>query len=167
MRPLLAALLLLAFPAAAAACTGADTPVTQGRLDAAQRAVRCLVNGEREARALPGFRRSTRLERAARRHGADMVRRHYFAHVSPGGRDVVARVRATGYVRGRWQVGEALATATGATPRALVALLMGSPEHRAIVLSRALRDVGAGLAFGAAPTGRAGATLVLIAGRRS
>ena len=52
------------------------------------------------------------LGEAARRHAADMVRRGYFSHVSPGGRDMGDRLRRAGYGNGdSWRAGENLAWA--------------------------------------------------------
>ena len=61
-------------------------------------ALRCLVNATRQDHGLPTLRSSARLNAAADAHSADMVARGYFAHVTPEGRSVADRVRATGYL---------------------------------------------------------------------
>ncbi len=152
--------------ASAAGCRGADASVVRSGPAAAQRAVRCLVVQERRGRGLPGLRTSRMLGTAARRHALDMVRRRYFQHVSPGGQDVGARARTMGYASGSWSVGEALASQRRATPRRLVRMLMRSAPHRRILLSRSMRDIGAGVVRRAAPYDGPGGTLVLVLGRR-
>ena len=107
-RPLLqAAASLFAFaalsaPAGAAvgagSCPGAtDIPASDGDSDEAAAATHCLVNAERTSRGLRALRRDAQLAQAARRHSADMVRRDFFAHVSPSGETLKDRVRAAGY----------------------------------------------------------------------
>ena len=102
----LAAVLLMA-PA------GATTPVAVAGTPAAQAAgggfagkILRRQNAERRRHGLRRLRVSRPLSRAARRHARDMVRSHYFGHVSRSGRDVVDRVASTAYGRGalplRW-----------------------------------------------------------------
>jgi uncharacterized protein YkwD len=75
------------------------------------RAVLCLLDHERRLRGLRPLRPSAPLMLAARRHARDMVRRRYFAHVSPAGATLGDRVARTGYLRGAsgWSLGEVLA----------------------------------------------------------
>ena len=58
----------------------------------------CLINRERRAHGLVPLSGNARLGRAAGRHAADMVRRGYFAHVSPEGQTFVDRLRDAGYL---------------------------------------------------------------------
>src|SRR4051812_27128031 len=51
----------------------------------AREALVCEIGRVRAHRDLSRLRPDGRLDRAARRHSADMVERHYFAHESPGG----------------------------------------------------------------------------------
>ncbi|HVL35735.1 MAG TPA: CAP domain-containing protein [Burkholderiales bacterium] len=99
-----------------------------------------------------------------------MVRRRYFAHVSPGGGDVGDRVRRAGYVRGTgaWTVGEVLAwlVRPRPTPDATVRAWMRSPPHRTILLRAAFRDVGTSYALGNPRSRRGGATWAAVLGRR-
>ena len=162
--------------APASSSVGACAGDTQVPSDAASRqtataAVLCLVNAERARRALRPVGVSAQLTRAAAGHSGDMVRRGYFSHVSPGGVGLRPRVARTGYVRGsRTLLGEALACGADAwaTPAKLVQDVMADPAHRAIVLDARYRDIGIGLAIGAALEGMgdAGATLSLTFGRR-
>jgi uncharacterized protein YkwD len=143
-------------PRAPVACAAADA--VPARANAAQlaRAAFCLVNRERRRRGLRALRSERRLKLAAGRHARDMVARSYFAHRSPGGRDVVDRLRSAGYLRGQGAfVGETLAWGRGAhgTPLAIVAAWMRSPPHRAVLLSRRYRQIGLAAVSGS-PRGR-------------
>lgn len=148
------------------------TAIPQAKtLPRAYDAVLCLVNRERARRKLRPLRRSAQLDRAARKHSADMVSRQYFSHQSLSGRTPHQRVLRTGYFRGssRGTVQEALACgwAQLSTPKALVAVIMRSRSHRSILLSRRLRDIGVGLVLGGPQPGPGrGATLTLMVARR-
>jgi uncharacterized protein YkwD len=109
---------------------------------AMRRSVLRLINLERARNGRRGLVADRRLARAARRHAADMARRHYFGHVSPSGMSPLRRARAAGW-RGR--VGEAIAWGCGglAGPAATVRAWMASPPHRAIILGGG-RAVGIG-----------------------
>jgi uncharacterized protein YkwD len=137
-----------------------------------RRAVRCLVNVEREKRSLRPVAYSAALERAAGRHAHDMVRRRYFSHESPGGTRVGERVRATGYLRGAryWTVGEVLAwlVQPRPTPVAVVDAWMHSKPHKAVLLHPSFRQLGAAYARGNPRIRRdAGATFAAVFGRRT
>ena len=74
----------------------------------------------------------------------------YFQHVGPGGQTPLARMRASGYIRGAraaFAVGENIAWGTLwlASPRAIVAAWMASPEHRANILNPRFRDTAVGV----------------------
>jgi uncharacterized protein YkwD len=127
-------------------------------------AVGCLVNKARTSAGLRGFAWNRSLGRAAARHARDMARRGYFAHQRSGGPSLARRARAAGF-RGR-NVGEAIAYGCGSqsTPASIVRAWLGSPPHRAILLS-GRRRVGIGIA-GRPPVrcGGRGSTYVLDAG---
>jgi uncharacterized protein YkwD len=102
-----------------------------------------------------------------------MVRRKYFAHVTPNGLDQRSRVARTGYLRGCRRpaaLGETIAWGSDVfgSPAELVKDLMASAPHRAILLDRRYRDIGVGLALGAPMDGigQSGSTLSLNLGRR-
>jgi uncharacterized protein YkwD len=106
-------------------------------------------------------------------YARQMVRVQFFDHTSPGGSTMLARIRATSYLRDvtSWSVGENLAWGTGAlaTPRAMVRAWMQSAEHRANLLDRHFADVGIGVAAGAPVAlepGELGGTYVTDFGRR-
>jgi uncharacterized protein YkwD len=163
---------LLAVPAPAAAAAQAPCPAASARLatsgpDEQERAVRCLVNRERERRDLPRLRADERLAAAAGAHSRDMVRRGFFDHVSPGGSTPARRARRAGYP---WRsIGEAIAWGTGsyATAASTVERWMDSPPHREILLHPGLREIGVGVAPGApVPRQRGGATATALLARR-
>jgi uncharacterized protein YkwD len=129
-------------------------------------ALRCLVNTERQRHGLPTLHSSARLNAAADAHSADMVARGYFAHVTPEGRSVTERVRATGYLGGSddWALGEDIGWGTGSasTPAAIFRAFMNSPPHRRVILTREFRQIGVGVSPGVPVAGEgAGATFVL------
>ena len=151
------ALVLAASPAASAgtrAC--ASTKATPAQVDTQQLAAStlCLLNAQRARYGVRPLRMSAQLSEAARRHAADMERRHYFSHVSLDGTDFVKRIRRTGYLRraGSWYVGENLAWGAGpnrSSPRGIVAAWMNSPPHRHNILEARFREIGIGVVVGA------------------
>jgi uncharacterized protein YkwD len=120
------------------------------------------LNAVRARHGLQPLVQDVRLDRAARRHSREMVRRRYFAHASPSGARFSARIAATGWMRrhGRWYVGETLAWGwgTSAGPSGVVAAWLASPSHRRVALSPRYRRVGIGIVRGTpmagAPAGR-------------
>jgi uncharacterized protein YkwD len=132
-------------------------------------AVRCEINAIRVANGLRPVGATKALTVAAKRHSWDMVRRHYFAHVSPSGQTVTERVKRAGYLDGArvHHLGENIAFGSGSagSPAAIVQAWMNSPPHRAIILTPDFRDAGVGIARGA-PQGGDGVTYTLDVGRR-
>jgi uncharacterized protein YkwD len=112
------------------------------------------INQVRSAHGLATLRIDPKLQRAARAHSRDMLRRGYFAH-GPFGR----RMARFG-VRGR-TVGENIAWGTGplASAPAVVSHWLASPPHRATMLRPGFRRVGIGRVRGRF-AGRRGAALV-------
>jgi uncharacterized protein YkwD len=140
---------------AVAACAAAVAePGTRSRA-ALRAALRCAVNAERTAQGLATLRADRHLNRAARRHARDMVRRHYFAHERAGW-TLADRLAAAGWT-GR-TAAEAIAWGCGGRGSALATLRawLESPGHRAIVLGGYAR-VGIGLALGTPTSDRCGA----------
>lgn len=153
---ILSAVLLAGFaPASASAdprpCANADALPGQARADDLADATRCLVNDERKRRGLGVLRPDRRLARAGEGHARDMVRHRYFGHNSQTGGSFVMRIERSGYLRGArsWRVGENLAWGTGglSTPRAVVRSWMSSAGHRANILHRRYRELGAAVVF--------------------
>lgn len=100
-----------------------------------------------------------------------MVEHRFFGHASSDGAGVLDRARSAGYLRGArsWTVLEALHWGEGgrATPRHALTELLRSPPHRAILLSRRLRDVGIAVTtYVRGGSGRPAADYVIDAGRR-
>lgn len=48
----------------------------------------------REKKKLPPLEENALLKKVARGHSSDMLKRHYFSHFSPEGKDVLARIQA-------------------------------------------------------------------------
>jgi uncharacterized protein YkwD len=168
----LAALGAGAAPASAQvqACPSAAAAPSAGNVDQVERTVLCLVNRERTSRGLQGLRSSVKLAQAAAAHSADMVRRDYFSHQSPGGGTVAERIRATGWLSGgrSYAFGENLAWGTGtlATPQSIVRSWMASPGHRRNILTGRYEELGVGIALGA-PGQSGGATYTTNFGVKS
>ena len=165
---------LLAGPAAgnAMACDNVNSrPGSAGQAQLESATV-CLLNNARQQHGLGRLRANGRLSTAAAAHSGDMVRKRYFSHTSRTGRDVVDRLRNSGYIPGAtsWVVGENIAWGSGgrSTPRSIVSAWMNSPGHRQNILSRRFREIGIGVAFDT-PTGSysTGATYTTTFGTRS
>jgi uncharacterized protein YkwD len=118
----------------------------------ARSALACEINKLRARRDLRRLRPDDRLAKAARRHAADMVERHYFSHYSPAGNDVADRARRSGYAKQAcsWRLGEVLAWGIEgrSTAAATVRAWMDSPDHRRILVSRRYSDLGVGTVAG-------------------
>jgi uncharacterized protein YkwD len=113
--------------------------------------VLCLINRERARERESPLRVDGHLRLAAQEHSEEMVTREYFDHAGPNGETLLERIRASGYLhspRSGYAIGENIAwgTLTLATPRAIVAAWMASPEHRANILNPSFRDTGIGVA---------------------
>jgi uncharacterized protein YkwD len=159
--------------AASERCVGADALPGEAAGDDLREATLCLMNAERTARGLGRLQPEPLLGRVAASYARQMVRGRFFDHTSPGGSTMLARIRATSYLRdvSSWSVGENLAWGSGplATPRATVRAWMHSADHRANVLDRHFADVGIGVAAGAPialDAGELGGTYVTDFGRR-
>lgn len=156
---LLAACALLApvSPAVAASCPNADVQPAAGTLAAMRAATLCLLNAERAPRGLPALRENALLSRASQEYSQLMVDRQFFAHATPDGVGLKARLLGVGYILedAYWMVGENLAWGTGgmATPARIMESWMASPGHRDNILTAEFREVGLGVALGA-PTSR-------------
>jgi uncharacterized protein YkwD len=117
---------------------GAAGPVATG--SSVESAMVAEVNRARARRGLRPLRGSGALYRSAHRYAAWMLSSDYFGHL--------ARLRVGGHFR---RTGEALALLFGrrAQIRRTVRSWMHSPAHRALLLSRRFRALGAGHAAGA------------------
>jgi uncharacterized protein YkwD len=159
--------------AASERCVSADAMPGQAAVEDLRAATLCLMNAERTARGLGRLQSEPLLGRVAAGYARQMVRGQFFDHTSPAGSTMLARIKATSYLRDvtSWSVGENLAWGTGtlATPRAMVRAWMQSADHRANLLDRHFADVGIGVAAGAPVAldpGELGGTYVTDFGRR-
>jgi uncharacterized protein YkwD len=96
-----------------------------------------------------------------------MIRRHYFGHVSPAGRDVVDRVASTGYNRGRrFAVQENLYWwKPRQSPNSVLKAWMASSTHRANILNAGWSHFGLAAVM-RSPFGGAGITVVGVFAKR-
>jgi uncharacterized protein YkwD len=109
--------------------------------------VLCLINTERAEHGKEPLQSNSNLEQAAESHGREMLVQDYFAHVAPSGLTPVERIRETGYIPSSevgYAIGENLAwgTLSLATPEAIVAAWIASPEHLANILEGRYRETG-------------------------
>jgi uncharacterized protein YkwD len=153
--------LAVAAPSALAACPDGDVAASDS---GAVAATLCLLNEERADHGLKAFDQSSTLDRAADDYAADMVKRRFFDHVSPGGGTMMDRIKAAGWApSGSWSAGENIAWGSGslATPASIVAGWMRSAGHRANILNDGFSQIGIGIAAGAPQSGiRGGGTYV-------
>jgi len=173
--PALALALVLILPAGASAagCRGAHLRPTAKNGVAMRHATLCLLNRQRARYGLARLREQRVLGKVAARYSRLMVREGFFAHVSPSGSTMVARVERTSYLRGvrAWSLGENLAWGAGgsATPARIVRAWMHSPGHRRNILDGSYREIGIGVVRGAprrAGAARAAATYTTEFGHR-
>jgi uncharacterized protein YkwD len=150
-------------------CRGGDVEF-QVAPERVRDALLCELNGARARHDTGRLATQDDLGRAAQRHAADMRRRGYFAHESPGGRDVGDRLKRAGYARAgcSWRAGEILAWGGGprSTAAALVDAWLDSPPHRRVLVSDRYEAVGIGLR-GGTPYGGSGVTAAAVLGSRS
>jgi uncharacterized protein YkwD len=114
-------------------------------------ALRLAINAVRQHYGLGAVQPSSLLHAVALRHSDDMILRDYFAHTSPSGQTVGDRIVGSGFVNGySWMGGETLAWGTGtlAGPVSTVKAWLGSPDHRAILLSPSWTRIGISRACG-------------------
>jgi uncharacterized protein YkwD len=111
----------------------------QAEVRASQMKMFRAVNAERTGHGLAPFRSAPRLHRSARAYARWMLRHDYFGHLSG--------IRASSRYS---MLGENLAWHTGyaARIRRTVRRWMRSPAHRALILHRGFRWLGAGMARG-------------------
>jgi len=127
------------------AVTGVAAAQLHTRAKALDTAIVDQVNAVRSQAGLRALRVNGELASAARAHSSEMASLGYFSHTSADGRSMADRVRASYPAGRRWAVGENLLwSSPGVGSARSVTVWMASPEHRAIVLSAAWRDVGCG-----------------------
>lgn len=168
--PIALTIFALAAPASASArgCADANASIASAGSGGQAHAMLCLINWARASHGLARLRTSRRLERAATAHSADMVRRRYFDHMSPGGSDPFQRMRRAGYHGST--MGETIAYGGGSlgTAAETVDGWLHSAGHRRILLNANMREIGIGVAAGTPDSGAGadGITATADLGRR-
>lgn len=114
------------------------------------------INAAREQHGLARLRLSIPLRAAARFHSWDMARHGFFSHDSSNGASPWARLAryypSAGYTR--WQVGETLLWSSPDVDAAgVVQDWLTSPDHRAILLTGAFREIGVSAVHATAASG--------------
>ncbi|MGB7924931.1 MAG: CAP domain-containing protein [Pyrinomonadaceae bacterium] len=147
-------------PAASAVATTAHAPKASSATSVERRAFD-LINTERRAKGEEPLVWDEELCRMARRHSEDMAQKNFFSHAGPDG-DTVDRARSLG-IRGWSALGENIAYNQGFDDPAGFAVerWMGSPKHRANILSGMFTRSGLGIAR--ATDGRIFFTQVFVA----
>jgi len=111
----------------------------------------CLVNKERASNDEPPLATNSALQASAEAHSVEMVASDYFSHISPNGLAPAERALAAGYLANPlagYTIGENIAWASGgqATPEAVVAAWINSPDHLENILDASYQDTGVGIA---------------------
>jgi uncharacterized protein YkwD len=156
-------------PAGPANARRARNPSPRAHISAAHGFVMAVLraqNAQRRSSGLRALGNAGALDRAAREHVRDMVRRRYFGHVSPTGSDPLHRALGAGYHSRRTIcVGEnILSWPTGLSAGQVVQKFMASPPHRENILGR-WTDVGVAV-MRASTSGSRGLTVAVEFGRR-
>jgi uncharacterized protein YkwD len=112
-----------------------------------------LHNKARANRGIPRLCIQQQLQRAARKHSADMIRKDYFSHRSKDGSTLSQRVKREGYTsRGMsvYRIGENIGWGSGSlgSPRKIHRAWMRSDGHRKNIMNRGFRQVGIGVIRG-------------------
>lgn len=118
-------------------------------LKADERKAFVLHNKIRKNRNLKPLCVHPKLQRAARAHSKDMIRRDYFSHNTKGGGTFSKRLKKFGYTpRGfkYYTVGENIAYGSGARgePQRIMRSWMKSPGHKKNIVNRKFRQIGIG-----------------------
>ncbi len=148
----LVASLALAAPSAHAAthCPGADQLPLLSTTASAKSATLCLLNEQRAANAIAALRSEPLLEAAATSYAQSMVEQGFFAHVSPSGQTLNARLAS--YITGTrsYSVGENIAWGQNVlgTPAVIVDRWMRSQGHRDNILNAGFEEIGVGIVAG-------------------
>ncbi len=116
------------------------------RTNAAEEALFAAINRARKTKRLPALRISAPLAHAARAHSADLRATSRCSHEGSDGSSLQDRLAAVGVVPARY--GEVVACGS-ASAKAAVEQWLDSDAHRDILLGRAFKSVGVGVALGA------------------
>lgn len=139
-------------PSVAAAPPAPALPAAAPGTAPAELRLLAAVNRARAEHGAPLVARSGLLARPARRHSAALARLGYLTHQGPGRAPFWTRLVGAGFPAAR-PMGENLALLPGCDPggaEQVVQLWLASPPHRANLLSRRFRLLGAGVSSDAA-----------------
>ncbi|HEX6710820.1 MAG TPA: CAP domain-containing protein [Rubrobacter sp.] len=123
-------------------------------LDAKEKKTFALHNEIRRHHRLPTFCVHPALERAARDHSDDMIRKDYFSHNTKGRNETAEqRIKRFGYTPqgySFYMVGENIAYGSGTygEPNSIMNSWMKSPDHRHNILNGKYREIGIGVSTG-------------------
>jgi uncharacterized protein YkwD len=155
---------------AGSGCPGATATPAQLSRGEMRSATLCLLNKQRARHGRSTLHSNHALAKAATRHSADMVRRDYFSHYTPGGGSIQTRIGGSGYLAGAhsYLYGEVIGggTSSGGSPKHVVQAWMHSAPHRAAILTGGFRDLGIGAVHGFPGMGKLGATFTVDFGAR-
>jgi uncharacterized protein YkwD len=131
-------------------CTGTELTPEPANLAQVEAATLCLVNQERARNNELPLKPNAQLAQSSQMHSEKMVSEDYFSHVAPNGETPLQRIQATGYIPNAqvgYTIGENIAWGTLylATPSAIVAAWIASPEHLANILKSEYRDTAVGV----------------------
>ena len=118
-------------------------------LKADERRAFLLHNKIRRDRDLRAFCVHPKLQRAARAHSKDMIRRDYFSHNTKGGGSFSKRLKRFGYTPKGFKyytVGENIAYGSGprGEPKRIMRSWMKSRGHKKNIVNRKFREIGIG-----------------------
>jgi uncharacterized protein YkwD len=131
-------------------CQNTELMPEAANLTEVEAATLCLVNQERARNNELPLQPSAQLAQSSQMHSEKMVSEDYFAHIAPNGETPLDRIEATGYIPNAqvgYTVGENIAwgTLSLATPSAIVAAWIASPEHLANILGDEYRETAVGV----------------------
>jgi len=121
-----------------------------------------MHNKTRENKGLKQLCVDPILQKAARAHSADMIKKHYFAHNSPDGKTSGKRLKDLGY---DWRAtGENIAWGSGSysKPESRFKAWMKSEGHKKNILNKNFEQVGIGVAKGKLAKGNEEATFYTV-----
>ncbi len=118
-------------------------------LNAKEKRTFVLHNKIRRDRNLKPFCVQPNLQKAARAHSEDMIRRDYFSHTTKGGESFDQRLKKFGYTPegySYYTVGENIAYGSGSygRPGSIMQRWMKSTGHRRNILNGKFREIGIG-----------------------